>query len=110
MDDLFAAPEEHHSLFFALLPDACTIAGIHAARQALEAALPSQRGAGVPDDRLHLTLQWLGECTQLPNGVVDACRTARGALQLDGFDPCLDQSKCSRHGSAIWVVLPVAPA
>jgi len=109
MDDLFAAPEEHHSLFFALLPDACTIAGIHAARQALEAGLPSQRGAGVPDDRLHLTLQWLGEWSQLPQGVVDAARSAGGSLQLDGFDLCLDQAECFGHGEAIWVLRPSAP-
>src|SRR5690606_36699996 len=77
VDDLFAAADEHHSLFFALLPAPPVVAGIRAAQQALEAALPPQSGAGVPDARLHLTLHWLGEWSQLPQVLVeDACIAA----------------------------------
>lgn len=106
MDDLFAAPDEHHSLFFALLPDPAAVAGIQATRQALEAGLPPQKGAGVPEARLHLTLHWLGEWSQLPEAVVDGARAAAAAVHAPGFTLRLDHAACFGHGEAIWVLQP----
>lgn len=109
MDDLFAAPAGHHSLFFALLPDPAAIAGIRAAQRALEVGLPTQRGGGVPDRRLHLTLHWLGEWSQLPEGVVAAARAAAAQPVQAPFVLCLDRAECFGHGEAIWVLRPSAP-
>lgn len=109
MDDLFAAPVEHHSLFFALVPDPTGLSGLRAARQALEAELPAQRGPGVADERLHLTLHWLGEWSQLPQAVVDDARVAAAEVRQPPFELRLDQAGCFGRGEAIWVLQPSAP-
>lgn len=109
MDDLFAAPAGHHSLFFALLPDPAAIAGIRAAQRALEEGLPPQRGSGTPDGRLHLTLHWLGEWSELPGSTVAAARTAAAQLVQAPFVLRLDQAGCFGHGEPIWVLRPSAP-
>ena len=109
MDDLFAAPAEHHSLFFALLPDPATIAGIRRAQRALEDGQPPQRGGGTPDGRLHLTLHWLGEWSQLPGSTVAAARAAAAQLVQAPFGLSLDQAGCFGHGEVVWVLRPSAP-
>ena len=109
MDDLFAAADEHHSLFFALLPAPPVVAGIRAAQQALEAVLPPQCGAGVPDARLHLTVHWLGEWSQLPQALVEDACIAAAQVSLPGFGLRLDQAECFGHGESIWVLRPSEP-
>lgn len=107
--DLFAAPAGLHSLFFALLPDPASVAALGRARTALEATLPPQRGAGIPEARLHLTLHWLGEWSQLPPQAVAAARQAAGLVQGEAFTLRLDQADCFGHAEAIWVLRPSAP-
>ena len=109
MGDLFAAADARHSLFFALLPGPAEAAAIRAARQALEAGQPPQRGAGVPDERLHLTLHWLGEWSQLPQALADDARAAAAQVRQAGFVLRLDQAECFGRGEAIWVLRPSAP-
>lgn len=107
--DLFGTPAQHHSLFFALLPDAATVGALRDARQVLEAALPPQRGAGVADARLHLTLHWLGEWSQLPEATVDAARAAAARVRGPGFALRLDAADCFGGGEAVWVLRCTAP-
>lgn len=103
--DLFGAPPpRRHSLFFALLPDAATVAALRAARQALEAELPPQRGRGVPDGKLHLTLHWLGEWSQPPQATVDAAREAAAAVRVPRFSVTLDTADCFGRCEAVWVL------
>lgn len=109
MGDLFAAADEHHSLFFALVPAPPVVAAIQAARQALEAGLAPQRGGGVPDERLHLTLHWLGEWSRLPQALVDDACAVAARMRLSGFELRLDQAECFGHAESIWVLRPSQP-
>jgi len=106
---LFAAPEQVHSLFFALCPDPGTAAALVAARQALEQGLAPERGGGVPPERLHLTLHWLGEWSQLPAATVQAAVAAAASQDQPGFELLLDRADCFGHGEAVWVLRPSAP-
>ncbi len=107
--DLFATPETQHSLFFALLPDAATAAAIAAARDALEAGLPPQRGAAVPEARLHMTLHWRGEWSQLPDSAVAAACAAATTVDVPRFHLVLDRAECFGHGETVWVLRPSMP-
>ncbi|WP_051412554.1 2'-5' RNA ligase family protein [Pseudoxanthomonas sp. J35] len=108
-EDLFGTPAGHHSLFLALLPDAATVQALRAAQRALEAGLPPQRGPGVPDERLHLTLHWLGEWPQLPELTVDAARAAAASVRQAPFVARLDMADCFGRGEAVWVLRCAAP-
>jgi len=99
-------PESRRRLFFALWPDAALRTAIAlAARAAARAAGVS--GKRVHDERLHLTLLFLGD--------LDAPSEARAlqaaaAVRAPGFELVLDQAGSFYRSKVLWIGTRQAPA
>lgn len=79
-----------HALFFALLPDPGTASFISACAEELRAT-HGLGGTPLKADRLHITLQYLGQWQELPQAAVDAAQAAGSTIAMPPFEVVLDQ-------------------
>ena len=86
-----ARPKETHALFFALFPDPDTAALIAERADGLRAA-HGLRGTPLEAPRLHVTLQYLGQCLKLAQEAVDAAKAAAAVIAMPAFEVVLDQA------------------
>jgi len=89
-----------HRLFFALWPDDATRVAIAAAAARLRIRAHGGRWTAV--DRYHLTLQFLGTWSQLPDSLVHAACTAAAGVRAPGFSITLDCIGSFRTRSHLW--------
>lgn len=89
-----------HRLFFALWPDDTTRIAIAAAAARLRTR--AQGGRWTAADRYHLTLQFLGTHSQLPDSLVQAACAAAGGARAPGFSITLDRIGSFRTRSQLW--------
>jgi 2'-5' RNA ligase len=87
--DGFGLQELVGNLFFAVKPDAAAMAQIDAVTRSLRAE-HGLRGRVIDEDRLHVTLQYLGQFAGLPANVLAAARHAGEALTMDAFQLTFD--------------------
>lgn len=90
----------NHRLFFALWPDDGVRTRIDAASAAVERA-HAPGGRRLRRDRLHLTVQFLGDFAPLPAGALDAARDAAARIETRAFVLTLDRAGSFR-GSRVW--------
>jgi 2'-5' RNA ligase len=90
----------NHRLFFALWPDDAVRRRIDAAAAAVECA-HAPGGRRLRRDRLHLTLQFLGDFAPVPAGLVEAACEAASRIDCGVFSLTLDQAG-SFPGSRVW--------
>lgn len=90
----------NHRLFFALWPDDEVRRRIDGAAAAIENA-HAPGGRRLRRDRLHLTLQFIGDFAPLPDDLVEAARDAASRIECDAFALTLDQAGSFR-GSRVW--------
>ncbi|WP_330163020.1 2'-5' RNA ligase family protein, partial [Xanthomonas translucens] len=86
----FAAPAARESLFFAVLPDAATAQRMFALGERVRAA-HGLRGPGLPVERLHLTLHYLGEYAGMPPRLLQQAHAVGQALAAAPFELCFDR-------------------
>lgn len=79
--DGFGLQEPVGNLFFAVKPDAAAMAQIATVARSLRAE-HGLRGRVIDEDRLHVTLQYLGQFAGLPANVLAAARHAGEALTM----------------------------
>lgn len=94
------AHAEIHRLFFALLPDDVVRRQMAEVAAALRAA-HAPRGRWINDQRYHLTLQFLGDFHELPQGDIAAAKHAASQLRVPAFDLPLDRVG-GFPGSHVW--------
>lgn len=90
----------HHRLFFALWPDDAVRGRIDAAAAMVEHA-HAPGGRRLRRDRLHLTLQFIGDFAPLPDGLVEAACDAASRVVSPAFALALDHAGSFR-GSRVW--------
>lgn len=90
----------NHRLFFALWPDEAVRGRIDEAAARIERE-HAPGGRRLPRDRLHLTLQFLGDFSPLPEAVTDAAVDAALQVACDPFTLTLDRAGAFR-GSRVW--------
>lgn len=88
-----------HRLFFAVWPDAAVRAQIGAAAQAL-ARDRAVHGRRVHDDRLHLTLHYLGA---VPDAGLDAALDAGRSIDVAKFEFVLDRAGGFSRARVAWL-------
>lgn len=98
-----AAPTDR--LFFALRPDAGTAARIHRLTLELAATL-GLKGRPLPQERLHVTLLFLGDHAGLPQPLLHAADAAARCLAFAPFELTFDhvRSFASARGAAPLVL------
>ena len=98
----FDSPEAqgNHRLFFALWPDDATRVAIAAAAARLRTA--AHGGRWTAADRYHLTLQFLGTWSRLPDSLVQAACAAAAGARAPGFSIVLDRIGSFRTRSNLW--------
>ncbi|MCI2245398.1 RNA 2',3'-cyclic phosphodiesterase [Xanthomonas sp. PPL568] len=86
----FDAPAARESLFFALLPDPQTAQAVHRLGQQMchDRGL---HGRALPPERLHVTLQYLGEYAGIPPRLLQQACAAGQALAAAPFALAFDQ-------------------
>ena len=89
-----------HRLFFALWPDDATRIAIAAAAARLRTRAQGGRWTAV--DRFHLTLQFLGTHSQLPEALIQAACAAAASARVPGFSITLDHIGSFRTRSHLW--------
>ena len=99
--DLPDAPGSHR-LFFALLPDDATRIAIAAAAARLRTSAPGGRWMAV--DRYHLTMQFLGTWSRLPDSLIQAALAAAAGVRAPAFSVTLDRIGSFRTRSNLWWV------
>ena len=87
--DGFGQQEPVANLFFAVKPDAAARERIVAIARSLRAE-HGLRGRVIDEDRLHVTLQFLGEFAGLPGNVLAAAKRAGEAVSMDAFELTFD--------------------
>lgn len=92
----------HHRLFFALWPDDGVRARIDAAAAAIERE-HRPGGRRLRRDRLHLTVQFLGDFAPLPDAVADAARDAASRIDVEAFVLTLDCAGGFRGSRVGWL-------
>ena len=90
----------NHRLFFALWPDDATRIAIAAAAARLRTR--AQGGRWTAADRYHLTLQFLGTYSQLPDSLIQAACAAAAGARAPGFSITLDRIGSFRTRSNLW--------
>ncbi|HPF72557.1 MAG: 2'-5' RNA ligase family protein [Rhodanobacteraceae bacterium] len=86
-----APPVPTDGLFFALFPDAAAVEAIvDIQRQLVDAHELS--GRPIAPERLHVTLQHLGDFAGLPSGLVTSAERAAASLRASGFEIHFDQA------------------
>lgn len=85
-------------LFFAIFPDASTAQELArvASRLRLEYGL---QGRPLPSERLHVTLQFLGDHVAIPEALVDLARSAANNVRLPPFEMIFDRVTSFYTGS-----------
>lgn len=78
-------PRKRHKLFFAIRPDADAALEISSLGAALDQHLRID-GDPLRPDRLHITLQVIGDFDEIPQAVIDAARRAGDAVVANAFD------------------------
>lgn len=94
------AQAEIHRLFFALTPDDAARKQMAEAAAVLRAA-HAPRGRWINEQRYHLTLQFLGDFHELPQGDIAAAKQAASQVQVPAFDLPLDRAG-GFSGSHVW--------
>lgn len=87
--DGFGLQEPVGNLFFAVKPDAAAMVQIAAVARSLRTE-HGLRGRVIDDDRLHVTLQYLGQFAGLPADVLAAARHAGETLSTNAFELAFD--------------------
>ncbi len=87
--DGFGLQEPVGNLFFAVKPDAAAMARIATVARSLRAE-HGLRGRVIDEDRLHVTLQYLGQFAGLPADVLAAARHAGETLSTNAFELTFD--------------------
>lgn len=90
----------NHRLFFALWPADDVRRRLDASAASVEHAY-SPGGRRLRSDRLHLTLQFVGDFAPLPEGLVEAASDAASRIECDAFVLTLDHAGSFR-GSRVW--------
>lgn len=90
----------NHRLFFALWPDEAVRGCIDATAAGIERA-HAPGGRRLRRDRLHLTVQFLGDFALLPDELVEAARNAAARITCEAFVLTLDHAGSFR-GSRVW--------
>lgn len=85
-------------LFFALRPDAATMARIEAARDRLRAE-QGLLGQPLPVEELHITLHHLGGFVRFPQALADKAMAAAATLSTPAFEFTLDQATSFKRRS-----------
>jgi len=86
----FAEQRPPESLFFALLPPPAIAAPARALADTLLAG-QARRGRPLAEERLHVTLHFLGEFPGLPPRLLEEARAAAADVAMAPFELCLDQ-------------------
>lgn len=94
-------PDRLHRLFFALWPDDATRRAIADEAAALRQASVATARWTQPA-RYHLTLQFLGDSSELRPDVVDAAQRAAATVSAPAFDLPLDRVGSFRNKSIPW--------
>lgn len=89
-----------HRLFFALWPDDATRIAIAAAAARLRTHAQGGRWTAV--DRYHLTLQFLGTWSRLPDALIRSACAAAASARAPGFSITLDRVGSFRTRSHLW--------
>ncbi|MGA9827758.1 MAG: RNA 2',3'-cyclic phosphodiesterase [Rhodanobacteraceae bacterium] len=84
------APRPNVRLFFALFPDADAVACIVRLARALRNEL-TLKSNSIRAERLHVTLHFLGNYTDLPGSVIAAARVAAGRVVQPRFEIAFDR-------------------
>lgn len=92
---------DSHRLFFALWPDEATRARMAEAAASLRAQ-HCPGGRWIKPHRYHLTLQFLGNHTALPDDLVEQAIAAAGEVSVAAFDLILDCAGSFRNNSIPW--------
>lgn len=90
----------NHRLFFALWPDDEVRRHIAATAVAVERT-HAPGGRRLRRDRLHLTVQFIGDFAPLPDGLVEAACGAASRIECEPFVLRLDRAGSFR-GSRVW--------
>lgn len=90
-------------LFFALMPEAESLAALQRAARALP-SLPGGRPVGA--DRLHLTLLFLG---MAPAAQLPCIQAAAGRVRAAPFTVGLERLGYWRHAGVLWLAPPSCP-
>lgn len=100
MQDLFgpaARATEQHNLFFGLMPDAAARAQMRRAAEDLRARHDTG-GRWVNPARYHMTLQFLGTYSELPETHIGDLQRAADSVRVPAFELVLDRCGHFRHG------------
>lgn len=89
--DGFDLQEPVGNLFFAVKPDVAARVQIDAVTRSLRAE-HGLHGRVIDEDRLHVTLQFLGEFAGLPGHVLAAAKRAGESVSVDAFDLTFDSA------------------
>jgi 2'-5' RNA ligase len=95
-------PADGHRLFFALWPDD-TVRG--ALARAADGVGAFASGRRVPDDKLHLTLHFLGGWPDTPEDVIRAASTAAATVEAGMFHLVVDRAG-GFHGARVGWLAP----
>lgn len=99
---------EIHRLFFALTPDDAVRKQMAEAAAALRPA-HAPRGRWINDQRYHLTLQFLGDFHELPQGDIVAAKQAASLVQVPAFDLPLDRAGGFSSSHVWWLGCATMP-
>jgi 2'-5' RNA ligase len=99
----------NHRLFFALWPDGKVRERIDSAAAGIERE-HAPGGRRLRRDRLHLTVQFLGDFSPLPEDLVEAACDAASRIGLDAFMLTLDHAGSFRGSRVWWLGCHVSPA
>lgn len=99
-----AAPQLTDRLFFAVLPDSAAAARITALAQQVRGQ-HGLTGMPLPAERLHVTLQFLGDHAGVPRRLVDAASQAAASLSVPAFGIALDHVLSFQGGQRKPLVL-----
>lgn len=102
------AHAEIHRLFFALTPDDDVRRQIAEAAAALRSAY-APRGRWINDQRYHLTLQFLGDFHELPQGDIVVAKQAASLVQAPAFDLPLDRAGGFSSSHVWWLGCATMP-
>lgn len=91
-------------LFFAIRPDAAAVQRIGALQQRLRTT-HGVRGRTIAPERLHVTLQMLGDFPAWPAALIETASAAAAALEFPAFEVCFDRLACFPRPRDVPVVL-----
>lgn len=91
-------------LFFAIRPASAAVQQIGALQQRLRTT-HGVRGRVIAAERLHVTLQMLGDFPAWPAALIETASAAAAALEFPAFEVCFDRLACFPRPRDVPVVL-----